>query len=165
MCSPEGVFLVWDYLVCLKDLTPARNGSTTVVWRLRVCMEAQICAIHVCISINIGREMSGHLWKLIIWGTKLHRGLLEKLFNLVWMSDLSLDSGHPLLLSSAQLLLNTRLLNICALTWNPVHCKYSWNYWLHQAGGLKVVWPVGTSFEERGGQMLSFDLLCLLKTA
>lgn len=76
MYSPEGIFLLWDYFLCLKDLTPARNRSTTVVWGLRVCMEAQTCFIHMCISINTGREISRHLWKLIIWATKLHIGLL-----------------------------------------------------------------------------------------
>lgn len=99
MYSPEGIFLVWDYFLCLKDLTPARNRSTTVVWSLRVCMEVQICAIHMCISVNTGREISKPLWNLIIWATKLHIGLLtwSGCVSCVWIQE----HAMAILISSA----------------------------------------------------------------
>lgn len=52
-------------------------------------MEVQICAIHMCISVNTGREISKPLWNLIIWATKLHIGLLtwSGCVSYVWIQE------------------------------------------------------------------------------
>lgn len=89
-------------------------------------MEAQICAIHVCISINTSREISRHLWKLIIWAPKLQRGLLEKLLTWSeWMSWVRIQDYAMILLISSTSRFSTTLAEykiVRCLCFNLRHC-------------------------------------------